>query len=119
MQDNKDVFEKLPVRKAVAKMAVPTVIGQLIVLVYSMADTFFVGRTNNPYMVAAASLILPVFIIALPIASVAGVGGGSLVSRLLGNGQAEEAKKVFSFSVFIMYICLTVTDGARKLFSLE
>lgn len=101
MNDNKELFEKMPVRKAVAKMAIPTIIGQLIVLIYSMADTFFVGRTNNPYMVAAASLILPVFNIALPIASVAGVGGGALVSRLLGLGEKEEAKKVFSFSIYI------------------
>ena len=70
-----------------------------------MADTFFIGRTNNPYMVAAASLILPVFNIALPIASVAGVGGGSLISRLLGNKRGDEAQKIFSFSVYGFWFC--------------
>ena len=79
--DKKYLFEAMPVPKAVKTMAVPTIIGQLIVLIYSMADTFFIGRTDNPYMVAAASLILPVFNMALPIASVAGVGGGTLISR--------------------------------------
>lgn len=108
MNDNKILFEKMPVPKAVCKMAVPTIIGQLIVLIYSMADTFFIGRTNNPYMVAAASLILPVFNIALPIAGVAGVGGGSLVSRLLGNNQEEEAQKVFSFSVYYAVVAALI-----------
>lgn len=78
MDDSRNLFENMPVGTAVKKMAVPTVIGQLIVLIYSMADTFFVGRTNNPYMVAAASLILPVFNMAIPIASIAGVGGEAL-----------------------------------------
>lgn len=98
---NKDVFENVPVARAVRTMAVPTVIGQLIVLIYNMADTFFIGRTNDPYMVAGASLILPVFNICLSIASMAGVGGGALLSRLLGVGREDEAEKVYSFSVYL------------------
>ncbi len=60
-KDNTYLFERMPVPAAVRTMAVPTVLGQLIILVYNMADTFFLGRTGDPYMVAAASLILPVF----------------------------------------------------------
>lgn len=55
---NRDLFENAPVAKAVSTMAIPSIIGQLIVLIYNMADTFFIGRTNNPFMVAGASLIL-------------------------------------------------------------
>lgn len=98
---NKDLFENFKVSKAVRIMAVPTIIGQLIVLIYNMADTFFIGRTGNPYMVAAASLILPIFNISISVASIAGVGGGALLSRLLGEAREDEAKKVFSFSVFL------------------
>ena len=57
MNDNREVFEKVPVPKAVALMSVPTMISMLVVVVYNMADTFFVGQTNNPYMVAGTSLI--------------------------------------------------------------
>lgn len=96
---NKDVFETMPVPKAVFNMAVPTIVGQLIVLFYNMADTFFVGQTNNPVMVAGASLILPVFNIALALSTLAGIGGGVLVSRLLGKGELQEARRVASFSV--------------------
>ena len=101
---NKYLFEEMPVAKAVRTMAVPTIIGQLIVLIYNMADTFFIGRTNNPYMVAGASLILPVFNISLSIASIAGVGGGSMISRLLGEKREDEAKKVCSFSIYFSVI---------------
>lgn len=47
---NIEIFEHMPVAKAVRTMAVPTIMGQLIILLYSIADTFFVGRTNNPLM---------------------------------------------------------------------
>lgn len=97
----KEIFETLPVPKALKVMAVPTIISQIIVLVYNLADTFYVGRTNNPYMVAGASLILPVFNITLSLASLTGIGGGSLMARLLGEKQEDEAKRVCSFSIYI------------------
>ena len=96
-----DVFANLPIPTALRKMIVPAVSSQLIVLIYNMADTFFVGQTNNPYMVAGTSLILPVFNITLCLAGLAGIGGGSLISRLLGQGQKEEAKRVSAFSLYL------------------
>ena len=51
-EKNKAIFESMPVPEAVRTMALPTIISQLIVLVYNMADTFYLGRTNNPFMVA-------------------------------------------------------------------
>ena len=97
----KDVFENLPIPSALRKMILPAVISQLIVLIYNMADTFFVGQTNNPYMVASTSLILPVFNITLCLAGLAGIGGGSLVSRLLGQNQQQEARRVSAFSLYL------------------
>ncbi|WP_314724557.1 MATE family efflux transporter [Enterocloster bolteae] len=99
--ERREIFENLPVPKALKIMAVPTIISQIIVLVYNLADTFYVGRTNNPYMVAGASLILPVFNITLSLASLTGIGGGSLMARLLGEKQENEAKRVCSFSIYI------------------
>ena len=69
-----DVFRDLPVSAALRKMVLPAVTSQLIVLIYNMADTFFVGQTNNPYMVAGTSLILPLFNITTCLAGLAGVG---------------------------------------------
>lgn len=51
-EKNKAIFESMPVPEAVRIMALPTIISQLIVLIYNMADTFYLGRTNNPFMVA-------------------------------------------------------------------
>lgn len=97
---DEEIFRDMPIRQAVLKMAVPTVIGQLIVLIYNLADTFFVGRTGNPYMVAGASLILPVFNISNAFSGVMGMGGGTLFSRLLGAGKRDEARKVSAFTFY-------------------
>ena len=96
-----DVFENMPIGSALRAMIVPTIISQIIVLIYNMADTFYVGRTNNPYMVAGASLILPVFNITLCLAGLAGIGGGALVSRLLGQKRVDEARRTGTFSLYL------------------
>ena len=103
-KNNKEIFESVPIPKALATLAVPTIIGQLVVLIYSLADTFYIGRTNNPLMVAGASLILPVYNICISIAGLAGVGGGTLISRLLGAGKEGQARKVSAFSVYLSVV---------------
>ena len=96
-----EIFRSLPVPGALRIMILPAVVSQLIVLIYNMADTFYVGQTANPYMVAGTSLILPVFNISICLAGLAGVGGGSLVSRLLGRGREDEARRVAVFSIYL------------------
>ena len=58
MNKNQELFEKAPVSKAVAVMAIPTMISMLVVVIYNMADTFFIGQTNDPMKVAAVSLAI-------------------------------------------------------------
>ena len=86
-EKNKYLFEKMPVPQALAAMAVPTVISQLIVLIYNMADTFYIGRTNNPYMVAGAALILPIFNVC--------IDGKSAQGRLLQHMVFRFYRSVF------------------------
>ena len=99
-EKNRWLFEKMPVPKALATMAVPTVISQLIVLIYNMADTFYIGRTNNPYMVAGAALILPIFNVCIAVANIAGTGGGTLIARLMGARNPRSARRIASFSIW-------------------
>ena len=95
----KEIFETKPIPAALAKMAVPTIVSQLITLIYNIADTWFIGQTNNPYMVAASSLVLTIFLMTAALANLFGVGGGNLVVRLLGGKDEEEAKKAASLSL--------------------
>ena len=118
-KDNKtDIFEKKPVWSALAIMAIPTIMSQLITLIYNVADTWFIGQTDNPYMVAASSLVATVFLMTVALSNLFGVGGGSLVVRLLGSGEEEEARKVASVSLvmaggcalFFSVLCLIFRD---------
>lgn len=56
------IFRDAPVPKAVIGNIVPSIISMLMVLVYNLADTFFIGQTKNAYMVAAVSVATPAFL---------------------------------------------------------
>ncbi len=100
MRDNKKLFEETPIPRALASLAVPTIISQLIVMIYNLADTFFIGQTNDPYMVAATSMAYVLFFMLNALANLFGIGGGSLISRLLGQSRSDEAKGVSAFSFY-------------------
>ena len=99
-QKNKQLFEEAPVLKAVVALEVPTVISQLITVVYNMADTYFVGQTGDPNQVAAASICLPLFMLLTGMANLFGIGGASLISRSLGKGDNDCAKRSSVFSIW-------------------
>ena len=80
-------------------MALPTVASQMILLIYNIADTWFIGRTDNPAMIGASNLGLTVYLITASLANVFGVGGGSLMVRLIGEKKEDDARKVASYSV--------------------
>ena len=98
--NKKELFESMPVPRALAAMAVPTVISQLITLIYNMVDALFIGQTGNSYMVAAISLTLTLVIMLTSLSNLFGVGGGSLAARLMGVGNEEECRRVTAFSVY-------------------
>lgn len=101
MKDNTiAVFEKAPVPQAVLKNAIPAMAAMLMVLIYNLADTFFIGQTHNDILVAAVSLTTPVFLLFMAVGSIFGIGGTSVISRSLGEGKAEYAKKVCSFCMW-------------------
>lgn len=100
MTANTDLFEKAPVPKAVATMAVPTMISMLVVVIYNMADTFFIGQTNDPLQVAAVSLATPVFMIYMALGNLFGIGGSSAISRALGEQHKTRAWHISSFACY-------------------
>lgn len=102
MQDNKalEVFENAPVRKAVLQNALPAMAAMLMVLLYNLADTFFIGQTHDDLQVAAVSLATPVFLLFTAVGTVFGIGGTSVISRAMGEGRREYAKRVCSFCMW-------------------
>ncbi len=110
------IFEEAPIAQAVFTMAIPTIITQLINIVYNFADTWYVGRTGSAAMMAALSVSLPVFIIIQALANLFGIGGASAISRALGRGEAARARKIFAFSFFGGFLA-AVIYGTTVFFS--
>lgn len=98
--EKRDLFENMPVAKALATLAVPTVISQIINLIYSVVDTFYIGRTGNSYMMASVTLAFTLYMMTVALANLFGIGGGSLMARLSGKHDETNARKVCSFSVY-------------------
>ena len=99
--ETNELFETKPISYSLAKMAIPTIVSQLITLIYNIADTWFIGQTHNPYMVSASSIVLTIFLMTAAIANLFGVGGGSLVVRLIGSQDKNEASNVASLSLIM------------------
>ena len=99
MENNKnlEIFSSMPVPKAVMKNALPAMAAMLMVLVYNLADTFFIGQTHNALLVAAVSLATPVYLIFMSLGTLFGIGGTSVISRALGEGNKEKARKSCAF----------------------
>lgn len=95
----------MPVGKAVMKNCLPAMVAMLMMLVYNLADTFFIGQTHDALQVAAVSLATPVFLMFMAVGTLFGVGGTSVISRALGEGNTHYAKKVSSFC---MWSCVIV-----------
>ena len=96
----KELFESMPVRRAVISMAIPTVLSSLVHVLYNMADTFFIGQLNDPTQVAAATLSMPPFLFLNGIASLFGIGGASLMARRMGQKNPDAARKCAAFSIW-------------------
>lgn len=92
-----EIFENAPIPKAVFVNIIPSIISMIMVLVYNLADTFFIGQTHNDAMVAAVSLATPAFLFFMAVGMLFGVGGTSLISRMLGQGREKDAKHACSF----------------------
>ena len=97
---NAAVFENKSISKAVWTLALPSIIAQLVNMIYNFADTWYVGRTGVAAMVAAINVSMPVFVIMAALANLFGVGGASVISRALGRKDPVKARKAFAFCFY-------------------
>ncbi len=94
-------FDTKHLYRSYFKMAFPVVLGLVVSLVYNLADTFFIARTNDTNLIAGVSLCAPVFTALMAFGNIYGQGGSSLISRLLGKQDVEGVKRVSSFCFYI------------------
>ena len=123
MNSNRDLFEKASVPRAVALMAIPTIVTMLVVVLYNMADTFFIGQTGDAMQVAAVSLATPVFMVFMALGNLFGIGGSSAISRALGEKNEQRARHISAFccygslgvGILMTLIFILFMDGILKM----
>lgn len=109
--DKTYLFEKMPVKKAVLRQIIPSVAGQLIVLVYNLADTYFVGLLNDPGHTAAVAIASTPFLLLTAVSNLFAVGGASLVARSLGQHDKARAKRISSISFWCGLFSALIFSG--------
>lgn len=116
--EKNELFESMPIKKAVMKMSLPLMTSLLVTVIYNMADTFFVAQTGDPNQVAAVGLTSPIFMLLLALSNVFAIGGSALISRTLGAKDTEKVKHISSFcfysSIILGIICIIVLNLAME-----
>lgn len=120
---NKDLFEVMPIPKAARILMLPTVLSSLVMILYSLADTFFVGLLNNEIENAGVSLAAPALLAFNAINNLFGIGASSMMSRSLGVKDYDTVKKSASLGfygslasgVLLSLLCLIFFDPILSL----
>ena len=110
-KDRTELFERTPILRALVTLAVPTIFSQLVMVIYNLADTFWVGRLNDPLQNAAVTLVAPAMMALNVVSNLFGTGSSSLMSRSLGAKDYQKVSRVSSFG-------FTCAVGMALLFSL-
>ncbi|MBQ0146039.1 MAG: MATE family efflux transporter [Lachnospiraceae bacterium] len=121
--DKIDLFENYPIPKAVSTLVVPTVLACLVMVLYNLADTFFVGMLDDPVQTSAVTLVAPVVLAFNAVVNLGGIGCSSLMSRALGSRDYETVKKTSAFGFYfsiiagalLSLICIIAGSGMRTL----
>lgn len=110
-EKNLELMSNAPISKDIIKLAIPTVISSLISVIYNLTDTIFIGMLDDSIQLSAISLEFPAFLIMQAVSTIFSVGAPAYISRCLGAGEYEKAKKtsaVAYYGVAIIMLVLTV-----------
>ena len=101
-----DLFENRPIFEAVISLAIPTVISQIIMVIYNMADTFFIGLTGSDVMLSAVTVCMPAFMFLSAVSNLFGIGGSATISRALGRNDKSRTDNA---SAYALWGCVALT----------
>ncbi len=105
MPGKSELFEQLPVPQAARRLMIPTILSSLVMVIYSMADTYFVGRLNNPIENSAVTLAAPVLLAFNAVNNLFGVGSSSMMSRALGRKEYDTVRRSSAFGFYCALFC--------------
>lgn len=110
------VFEGKNIQKLIMTLGLPAMLGQLATLIYNIADTYFVSTTKDPDQIAAVTLCTPILLIIMSVSSIFGMGGSSVIARMLGEKRNDAAAKCIYFCICSMAAAGILIIGIGLLF---
>ena len=110
------LFETMPISRAVLALSVPTVLSSLVMVLYNLADTYFVGMLNDPVQNSAVTLASPVLLAFNAVNNLFGVGASSMMSRALGSKDLDTVRRSSAFGFYCALICGVLFSAAATLF---
>lgn len=99
-----EIFEKLPPTKLFFRCAVPSMITMAFGALYQIADGLFVGRFIGGDALAAVNLIMPIIMIVFGFANLIATGASVRIAVLLGEKNRDEASRVFTFTLKVIFL---------------
>jgi len=104
MNGKTELFETMPIPKAMARLCIPTIISSLVMIIYNIADTYFVGYLNDPVQNAAVALGAPLMLAFNAANNLFGIGGSSVMSRAMGAGDDKTMRRSSAFGIYGAFI---------------
>ena len=115
--DKAYLFEQMPVPQAVRRQIFPSIASQMVLLLYNLADTYFVGLLNDPPQTAAVSVAYTITVLMTAIANLFAVGGASCMARAMGRHDTDSARRIAAISFWWCLFSAVLFSGVFALFA--
>ena len=115
LTDKTYLFEQMPVAQAVRRQILPSIASQMVLLLYNLADTYFVGLLNDPSQTAAVSVAYTVTVLMTAIANLFAVGGASCMARAMGRHDGDGVRRIAAISFWWCLLSAVLFSGAFAL----
>ncbi|MFC2072702.1 MATE family efflux transporter [Chloroflexota bacterium] len=90
--------------KLLFKLSLPAGIGMLVMGLYNVVDTIFIGQVVGPLGIAGLTIVFPFQMVVMGLGMIVGIGGASIISRALGADDTDKAERTLGNCVFLVIL---------------
>jgi len=117
-KQNQSVLDDERIGRLLLKLSLPTFFGMFVMMLYNVVDTIFIGHYVGPLGIAGLSIVFPLQLLSVGMGEMTGMGGASVISRLIGAGKVPRAEHTLGnaitatlvLAVIMMIVCLSNPD---------
>jgi putative MATE family efflux protein len=121
--NHQNVLDDDRIGRLLLKLSLPAFFGIFVMTLYNVVDTIFIGHYVGPLGIAGLSIVFPVQMLSMGIGHMMGMGGASLISRLIGGGKIPRAERALGnaatstiiLSAVMIIVGLANTDSWLRL----